>query len=61
MTSQRAQEIRTGLAHLHAADPVLAHLIHDRPGFDPDAWIQKLPSMGLFGALVFRSSASKSR
>lgn len=54
MTSRRAQEIRIGLAQLHAADPVLAQVIDDRPGFDPDAWIQKLPAMDLFGALVFQ-------
>jgi DNA-3-methyladenine glycosylase II len=54
MTSRRAQEIRTGLAQLHAADPVLAQVIDDHPGFDPDAWIQKLPAMDLFGALVFQ-------
>lgn len=53
-TSRRAQEIRTGLARLHAADPVLAQLIDDRPGFDPDAWIQRLPAMNLFAALVFQ-------
>ena len=54
MTSRRAQEIRAGLAQLHAADPVLAQVIDERPGFDPDAWIQKLPAMDLFGALVFQ-------
>ena len=27
MTSRRTQEIRTGLARLHAADPVLARVI----------------------------------
>jgi len=54
MTSRRAQEIRTGLAQLHAADPVLAQVIDDHPGFDPDAWVQRLPAMGLFGALVFQ-------
>jgi DNA-3-methyladenine glycosylase II len=54
MTSQRAQEIRTGLAQLRAADPVLAQVIDDHPGFDPDAWIQKLPALDLFGALVFQ-------
>jgi DNA-3-methyladenine glycosylase II len=54
MTSRRAQEIRIGLAQLHAADPVLAQVIDDRPGFDPDAWIQRLPAMDLFGALVFQ-------
>jgi len=54
MTSRRAQEIRTGLAQLHAADPVLAQVIDDHPGFDPDTWIQRLPAMDLFGALVFQ-------
>lgn len=53
-TSRRAQEICTGLAELHAADPVLAQVIDDHPGFDPDAWIQRLPAMDLFGALVFQ-------
>jgi DNA-3-methyladenine glycosylase II len=50
----RAQEIRKGLAWLHAADPVLAQLIDDRPDFDPDVWIRRLPAMDLFGALVFQ-------
>jgi 3-methyladenine DNA glycosylase/8-oxoguanine DNA glycosylase len=50
----RAQEVRTGLAWLHAADPVLARLIDDHPGFDPDAWARRLPALGLFGALVFQ-------
>jgi DNA-3-methyladenine glycosylase II len=53
-TSRREQEIRTGLAHLHATDPVLAQLIDDRPGFDPDAFARRLPAMDLFGALVFQ-------
>ena len=50
----RAQEIRQGLTWLHAADPVLAQLIDDRPDFDPDVWIRRLPAMDLFGALVFQ-------
>jgi DNA-3-methyladenine glycosylase II len=50
----RAQEIRTGLAWLHAADPVLSHLIDEHPDFDPDVWIRRLPAMDLFGALVFQ-------
>ena len=54
MATARAQEIRTGLARLHAADPVLAQLIDDHPGFDPDVWIRRLPAMDLFGALVFQ-------
>jgi DNA-3-methyladenine glycosylase II len=53
-TSRRAQQVRAGLAQLHAADPVLAQLIDDRPGFDPDAWVRRLPAMDLFGALVFQ-------
>jgi DNA-3-methyladenine glycosylase II len=54
MTTARAEEIRTGLAWLHAADPVLAQVIDDHPDFDPDAWIRTLPAMDLFGALVFQ-------
>jgi DNA-3-methyladenine glycosylase II len=52
--SPRAQEIRAGLAWLHAADPVLAQVIDERPDFDPDVWVRRLPAMGLFGALVFQ-------
>ena len=52
--SARAQEIGAGLAWLHAADPVLAQVIGERPDFDPDVWIRRLPAMGLFGALVFQ-------
>ena len=54
MTTARAQEIRTGLAWLHATDPVLAQVIDDHPDFDPDVWIRRLPAMDLFGALVFQ-------
>jgi DNA-3-methyladenine glycosylase II len=54
VATARAQEIRSGLAWLHAADPVLAQVIDDRPGFDPDVWVRRLPSMDLFGALVFQ-------
>jgi|ERR1700722_9438450 len=54
LMSTRAQEIRAGLAWLHAADPVLAEVIDERPDFDPGVWIRRLPAMGLFGALVFQ-------
>ena len=50
----RAEQLRTGLAWLRAADPVLAQVIDDHPDFDPDAWIRRLPAMDLFGALVFQ-------
>jgi hypothetical protein len=33
---------------------VLAQLIDERPDFDPDVWVRRLPAMGLFGALVFQ-------
>jgi DNA-3-methyladenine glycosylase II len=54
VATARAQEIRSGLAWLHTADPVLAQVIDDRPGFDPDVWVRRLPAMDLFGALVFQ-------
>ena len=54
MATARAQEIRTGLAWLHAADPVLAQVIDERPDFDPDLWVRRLPAMDLFAALVFQ-------
>jgi DNA-3-methyladenine glycosylase II len=54
VAAARSQEIREGLAWLHAADPVLAQVIDDRPDFDPDVWVRRLPSMDLFGALVFQ-------
>jgi DNA-3-methyladenine glycosylase II len=41
-------------AHLHNADPVLARLIDARPNFDPQAWLAELPSMDLFGSLLFQ-------
>src|SRR6202167_1613651 len=55
VTTARAQEMRTGLAWLRASDPVLDEVIDDRPDFDPDVWIRRLPAMDLFGALVFQT------
>ncbi len=55
----RAQEIREAFAHLHAADPVLAGLIEERPDYDPDAWLEELPDMDLFGTLVFQISGQQ--
>jgi DNA-3-methyladenine glycosylase II len=54
LMTARTQEIRAGLAFLRAADSVLAQLIDDRPHFDPDAFMRRLPAMDLFGALVFQ-------
>jgi DNA-3-methyladenine glycosylase II len=41
-------------SHLRNADPVLARVIDDRPGFDPRAWMAQLPPMDLYGALLFQ-------
>lgn len=54
VASSRAEEVRAGYEHLHAADPVLAELIDRRPDYDPDAWLEELPEMDLFGCLVFQ-------
>jgi DNA-3-methyladenine glycosylase II len=55
MTSDSAHTrwLRQARSHLRA-DPVLARLIDDRPDFDPRAWIDQLPPMDLFGALLFQ-------
>jgi DNA-3-methyladenine glycosylase II len=38
---------------LRNADPVLARLIDARPDFRPRAWLDELPPLDAFGALVF--------
>jgi DNA-3-methyladenine glycosylase II len=38
---------------LRKADPVLARLIDARPGFRPRAWMDELPPLDAFAALVF--------
>jgi DNA-3-methyladenine glycosylase II len=50
----RAQRLRQARSYLRRADPVIARLIDDRPGFDPRAWLAQLPEMDLYGALVFQ-------
>jgi DNA-3-methyladenine glycosylase II len=54
ITSPRARDVSPGLAWLREADPVLARVIDEHPDFDPIAWIQRLPTLDLFGALVFQ-------
>src|ERR1700756_586626 len=39
---------------LRKADPVLARLIDERPGFRPRAWTDELPPFDAFGTLVFQ-------
>ena len=52
--SDRAAWLRQARSYLRQADPVLARLIDNRPGFDPRAWLTQLPPMDLFGALLFQ-------
>ncbi len=52
--SSRAVWLRQARSCLRQADPVLARLIDERPGFDPRAWMAQLPPMDLYGALLFQ-------
>ena len=52
--SGRTMRLQQARAYLHNADPVLAWLIDDRPAFDPQAWMARLPPMDLYGALLFQ-------
>jgi DNA-3-methyladenine glycosylase II len=54
LRSKQPRDIRPGLAWLREADPVLARVIDEHPAFDPDAWLRRLPTLDLFGALVFQ-------
>jgi DNA-3-methyladenine glycosylase II len=47
-------QLQSARTHLRNADPVLARIIDDRPDFDPWAWMAELPTMDLFGALLFQ-------
>jgi DNA-3-methyladenine glycosylase II len=49
-----AARLREARSHLRRADPVLARLIDKRPDFDPRGWMNRLPAMDLYGALVFQ-------
>jgi 3-methyladenine DNA glycosylase/8-oxoguanine DNA glycosylase len=52
--ASRVVWLQQARSYLSNADPVLARLIDDRPGFDPRAWMALLPPMDLFGALLFQ-------
>jgi DNA-3-methyladenine glycosylase II len=49
-----ARWLAAARSHLRGADPVLSLLIDKRPDFDPRAWLDELPAMDLFGALLFQ-------
>jgi DNA-3-methyladenine glycosylase II len=52
--SSRAAWLQQARSYLSHADPVLARLIDRRPDFDPRAWMDQLPAMDLYGALLFQ-------
>jgi DNA-3-methyladenine glycosylase II len=52
--SSRTVWLQQARSFLHNADPVLARLIDQRPTFDPTAWLDELPPMDLYGALLFQ-------
>jgi len=52
--SSRDAWLQQARSYLRDADPVLARLIADRPDFDPRAWMEQLPPMDLYGALLFQ-------
>jgi DNA-3-methyladenine glycosylase II len=52
--SSRAAWLQQARSYLRNADPVLARLIDERPAFDPQAWLARLPPMDLYGALLFQ-------
>src|SRR5258708_17554242 len=51
----RVTWLRRARSALHAADPVLARLIDERPDFDPRAWIARFrPPVSLYDALLWQ-------
>lgn len=54
MPGHPAERLEQARSYLHRADPVLARIIDERPGFDPHAWRADLPPMDLYGALLFQ-------
>jgi DNA-3-methyladenine glycosylase II len=52
--SGRAAWLLQARSYLRNADPVLARLIDERPEFDPQVWMDELPPMELYGALLFQ-------
>ena len=49
-----AARLKRARSRLRTADPVLARIIARDPTFDPRAWIDELPPMGIFGATLFQ-------
>jgi DNA-3-methyladenine glycosylase II len=53
-TANRSVKVREAQKHLRKADPVIGRFIERRPDFDPHAWLDDLPTMDLYGALLFQ-------
>jgi DNA-3-methyladenine glycosylase II len=52
--ANRAAWLQQARSYLRDADPVLARLVDERAEFDPRAWMAQLPTMNLYGALLFQ-------
>jgi DNA-3-methyladenine glycosylase II len=53
-TGDARARVRRAQRHLRRVDPVIAKLIDHHPDFNPRAWLDELPSMDLFGSLLFQ-------
>lgn len=51
---ERTAQLQRAQNHLRQVDPVIGRLIDQRPDFDPQAWLDDLPPMDLFGSLLFQ-------
>jgi DNA-3-methyladenine glycosylase II len=52
--ARSAARLKRARSHLRKADPVLTRIIDRDPTFDPHAWIDEPPPMGIFGATLFQ-------
>lgn len=52
--STSAARLKRARSHLRKADPTLARIIDRDPTFDPQAWLEELPPMDIFGATLFQ-------
>jgi DNA-3-methyladenine glycosylase II len=53
-TRARLARLRAAQRHLRNVDPVIGRLIDRQPDFNSRAWLDDLPSMDLFGSLLFQ-------
>ena len=47
-------QLRKAREHLRKVDPVIGRFIERHPDFEPYAWLDDLPPMDLYGALLFQ-------